>query len=695
MTFLYCSQGHENQMGSRFCYQCGEKLAGLGGNGIYPGVILSDRYAIVRELGHGGFGRTYLAEDTNRFREPCVLKEFAPQLQEAEALQKAEELFEREAGVLYKLQHSQIPRFRELFRVTVQGKASLFLVQDYIEGQTYHALLEARRLQGYYFSEAEVTQLLLQILPVLGYIHASGVIHRDISPDNLIQRSTDGLPVLIDFGGVKRVAAVVASQFSEASYPSSQNRVPTRLGKAGYAPEEQMQSGAVFPHSDLYALAVTVLVLLTGKEPQDLIDSYNLTWNWRSEISLSPGLANVLDRMLARLPGDRYQSAYEVLQALNWGATDPVYATTPSTPHYPQPEKTLAVTPQAPVAGGVTPGITYAPTMPPATVQRSGSGFWRIPLLLLLLAGASGLGWWGARSWLSSQREQPTPKPTVTVTQAPVEPETTYSPEEQARKKALGERREALGIDYQFYIRLVNELFYEKYPAQQGRTLTEDPKDANLRADWDGIAAQLLDKLESLSPEARSRLGQYNPKSLEQAKADVNKLRLGSAALYDLADVKFFRLFPEQRERNFLEQPIGQVWQGIVADELKALQSGTALERIEFVAGTNGRQVNGTLQPGEGKAFTANLKKDQLLQLNLQAPDQSTLLSVYPPKAPPVLLEDSTEVRWSSKLPQTGYYEFVVVSTASKPIEYQLEITAADSSSPDNPPPLPSPEPTN
>jgi serine/threonine protein kinase, bacterial len=694
MTFLYCSQGHENQMGSRFCYQCGEKLAGPAGNGIYPGVILSDRYAIVRELGHGGFGRTYLAEDTNRFREPCVLKEFAPQLQATEALQKAEELFEREAGVLYKLQHSQIPRFRELFRVTVQGKASLFLVQDYIEGQTYHALLEARRLQGYYFSEAEVTQLLLQILPVLGYIHASGVIHRDISPDNLIQRSADGLPVLIDFGGVKRVAAVVASQFSEASYPSSQNRVPTRLGKAGYAPEEQMQSGAVFPHSDLYALAVTVLVLLTGKEPQDLIDSYNLTWNWRSEISLSPGLANVLDRMLARLPNDRYQSAYEVLQALNWGASDPVYAATPPTPNpYTQPEKTLAVAPQPPVAGGG--GITYAPTMPPVAAKQPSTGLWRVPLLLLLLAGASGLGWWGARNWLDAQRQQPVPKPTVAVTQAPVEPETTYSPEEQARKKTLGDRREALGIDYQFYIRLVNQLFYEQYPAQQGRTLTEDPKDAALRADWDGIAAQLLDKLENLSPEARSRLGEYNQKSLEQAKVEVNKLRLGSAALYDLADIKFFRLFPEQREQDFLNQPIGQVWQGFVTDELKALQSGTALERIEFVTGTNGRQVSGTLKPGEGKAFTANLKKDQLLQLNLQAPDRSTLLSIYPPKAPPVLLEDSPDMRWSGKLSQSGYYEFVVVSTASKSIEYQLEIIAADSASPENPPDLPSPAPTN
>ena len=270
-----------------------------------------ERYRIVRQLGHGGFGRTYLAEDINRFSEPCVLKEFAPQIQTTYILEKAEELFEREAGVLYKLQHPQIPRFRELFRVNLDGKEYIFLVQDYVEGQTYRALLDARKLEGLQFNEAEVTQMLLQLLPVLEYIHSLGVIHRDISPENLILRSSDWLPVLIDFGGVKQVAATVASQQSSvAPIP------PTLLGKLGYAPEEQMRLGAAYPHSDLYALAATVLVLLTGKEPQELIDGHTLTWVWRREIRLSPMLGNVLDRMLQPRQSDRYQSAHQVLLAL-------------------------------------------------------------------------------------------------------------------------------------------------------------------------------------------------------------------------------------------------------------------------------------------------------------------------------------------------------------------------------------------
>jgi serine/threonine protein kinase, bacterial len=188
MAPLYCSKGHENSSENRFCRLCGEKLTQPISQNVELGMVMGGRYRIVRELGHGGFGRTYLSEDLNRFNESCVLKEFAPQVQGTYALQKAEELFEREAGILYKLQHAQIPRFREMFRVKQGNKGGLFLVQDYVIGQTYHALLEGCKRQGVRFSEVEVTQLLLQLLPVLEYIHSLGVIHRDISPDNLILR---------------------------------------------------------------------------------------------------------------------------------------------------------------------------------------------------------------------------------------------------------------------------------------------------------------------------------------------------------------------------------------------------------------------------------------------------------------------------------------------------------------------------
>ncbi|NES91944.1 MAG: hypothetical protein F6K13_23455 [Okeania sp. SIO2B9] len=116
------------------------------------------------------------------------------------------------------------------------------------------------------------------------------------------------MPVLIDFGVVKELATKVQSSHLAAPL--------TNVGKFGYAPWEQIQLGRATANSDLYALAVTVVVLLTGKEPQQLIDQTTLTWNWQRWVAVSLGLAEVINRMLSHQPGDRYQSVTEVDQAL-------------------------------------------------------------------------------------------------------------------------------------------------------------------------------------------------------------------------------------------------------------------------------------------------------------------------------------------------------------------------------------------
>ena len=692
----YCSKGHENPPGSRFCLQCGEKLEKSVNKGIYPGLTLGDRYRLVRQLGQGGFGRTYLAEDTNRFSEPCVLKEFAPQVQGTYALQKAEELFEREAGVLYKLQHLQIPRFRELFRVNVEGIGYLFLVQDYVEGQTYYALLEARKQQKLRFNEAECTAFLLQILPVLEYIHLMGVIHRDISPDNLILRSSDQLPVLIDFGGVKQVAATVASQFNQPVAGSPSSPV-TLLGKPGYAPPEQMQMGTVYPHSDLYALAVTVLVLLTGKEPQELIDDYTLSWNWRREVNLS-SIGAVLDKMLSPRRGDRYQSAHQVLEALTSNLAAPGSA--PTQPSGLPTQATLAVAPSPHRAKSKNSQQFVARVPAPTPGQPSNSSFTpgKILLVLLLLTGAAGVGWWAGNRWIQSRstlprqnQTSPHTSPSSTVTKTP-EPKPTlpYPTQEDERRQALFSRGKELGIDEDFLFAgrgLVNQVFYSQHPERRQRPLTNASLDADLRSQWYKTADTLLDTLDvQLSPEARRQLGRYTASSRDRAAAEVNKQYVSSRALNDLTDAAFFQLFP-QPDNNFINQPIGQVWQAIAADKVKAIVAGTALERIVFDAGSTSKDESGTLKPGEGKIYIAELAKEQLMKLDLQANSQ-VLLSVYSPTRKTKILEDSTERAWSGELPEQGFYEFVVVSTASEPVDYQLNVTA------ENPTPVPSLEPS-
>ena len=267
------------------------------------GIVLGDRYRIVEQIGQGGFGRTYLAEDTHRYDEKCVLKEFAPLVENDQDLYKAEELFEREAGILYKLKHEQIPQFKALLRTKIDGKKLLFLIQEYIAGKTYYELAKRRGK----FTESEAIDLIVELSPVLRYIHEQDLIHRDISPDNLIFRQTDGKPVLIDFGCVKLAANAVSR---------SQGNLITLIGKKGYAPEEQIRNGKAFPNSDFYALAATVVVLLTGKQPDVLYDTHRGIWQWEKEVKVSPHFAKVLHKMLAYKPRDRYQNASEVLAAL-------------------------------------------------------------------------------------------------------------------------------------------------------------------------------------------------------------------------------------------------------------------------------------------------------------------------------------------------------------------------------------------
>jgi serine/threonine-protein kinase len=270
-------------------------------------LILRDRYLPIKLLATGGFGAAFLAidRDTPRMRQ-CVVKQFQPSgnLTE-EALEKSRILFTQEAGVLEEIgnEHQQIPKLFAFFTITVpnlkinKSEQFFYLVQEYISGQT---LEEELAKQGN-FSELKILKILREILPVLQFIHDKGIIHRDIKPSNII-RHYDGRLFLLDFGAVKLIANTSSSS--------------TGIYSLGFAPPEQMQGNQVFPSTDLYALAVTLITLLTGKEANKLFDAYTNQWQWRSQISVNPRLAAILDRMLLSAANQRFQSAQEVLEAL-------------------------------------------------------------------------------------------------------------------------------------------------------------------------------------------------------------------------------------------------------------------------------------------------------------------------------------------------------------------------------------------
>jgi len=272
-----------------FCQRCGSKL------------VLQERYRGVRVIGEGGFGRTFLAVDEQRLDTPCVIKQFLPQQSGSAALEKATELFKQEAFRLRDLgKHSHIPDLLAFF----PQEGRLYLVQEFIEGKN---LLDELEQKGK-FSESEVKQILVELLPILQFVHDNKVIHRDIKPENIIRSSQTGALFLIDFGVSKEVGGSVLS------------RVGTITGTLGYAPPEQMR-GKVFTNSDLYSLAVTCIRLLTGCFQKDagddlIFDSMRMQWIWKQYVSVSQELEIVLDKMLQDIPVNRFQSATEVLSAL-------------------------------------------------------------------------------------------------------------------------------------------------------------------------------------------------------------------------------------------------------------------------------------------------------------------------------------------------------------------------------------------
>lgn len=379
---------------------------------IPQGAFLRDRYIIRKVIGQGGMGRTYIAEDTERFNEFCVLKEFIPISQSPDIISKAKELFQREASTLYQIRHPQVPEFRATF----EAEGRLFLVQDYVEGRSYRELLSERRRGGQLFTEAEVVTLLKQVLPILEYLHDREIIHRDISPENLMLRSTDRKPVLIDFGVVKEAATQLQSHLG---LPQS-----TVAGKPGYAPPEQLQTGHAYASSDLYALAVTVVVLLTGKEPQDLFDRDNLTWQWQRFAPVSTDLAKILSRMLSYKPAQRFSSAEEVLDALEGAPLSEI--------------KTVAVgrQPTSEVLAGLSEKTVYAPSSPrpkkkskPPSSPRSGQGGGINIFLGALLVLISGIASWAIASAIFERSKPSTPTPrAVDNNSSPTAPAVTPPP---------------------------------------------------------------------------------------------------------------------------------------------------------------------------------------------------------------------------------------------------------------------------
>lgn len=264
--------------------------------------LLNNRYRILQTIGRGGFGETFLATDTHMPSErQCVIKQLKPAIQPPEVWVK--ERFQREAAILEELgeNNHQIPR---LYAYFTEG-GDFYLVQEWIAGIN----LKQKLTTSGPLTEAEVTDILLKLLPVLEYTHKHKIIHRDLKPENIILREGDLFPVLIDFGAVKEAIITLGNQ--------NHSSLSISIGTPGYMSSEQAAGRPVYS-SDLYSLGLTAIYLLTGKTPQELeIDSQTGEILWRQQApNIHSNLASVIDRSIRFHPRDRFQSAQEMLQAL-------------------------------------------------------------------------------------------------------------------------------------------------------------------------------------------------------------------------------------------------------------------------------------------------------------------------------------------------------------------------------------------
>jgi serine/threonine protein kinase len=273
------------------------------------GKVLQGRYQIVQILGTGVFGQTYIAVDIETPESyKCVVKQLKVTSSQPSYLQTLRLNFLSETQTLkYLGHHKQIPELIDCF----EENERFYLVQEFIEGHGLTAELPTKDNSDYLWTENEVVEFLRDVLGILKFVHSQGVIHCDVKPENLIRRADDGRLVLIDFGSIQPVD--FQSQEEEEVLPIY--RIP--VTSLGYIPPEQF-IGQTQPNSDIYALGMIAIQALTGSAPLQLkVEPHSNQILWRSSNTpVSDYLAAILSQMVCYNSEDRFQSASEVLKAL-------------------------------------------------------------------------------------------------------------------------------------------------------------------------------------------------------------------------------------------------------------------------------------------------------------------------------------------------------------------------------------------
>lgn len=363
------------------------------------GKLVRDRYQIIQILNAEGFCHTYLAKDTHLHPSiTCIVKHFQSISDHPESLATLRGLFIREVEALKRLgDYDRVPRLLDEF----EENQEFYLVQEFVVGNPLSTELFPRQQ----WRESQVIELLEEILLILEFIHSHGLIHRDIQPSNIIRRQQDNRLVLVDFGSVKQAwMRVVTNQGKTSSNYFLSGPATIAIGTAGYMPTEQAQ-GRPRPNSDIYALGIIGVQALTGLNPTQFTqNSETGEISWQDQRQVSPGLANVLNKIICYHYRDRYQSATEALQALQPLVKKQVFS----------PRVVTKITPKP------NPGTADSGKELEAQAERHNKAFLSKPTLLIGgLTGGIAAILVIAGNYYFTRSPQPTPEQTPSVAPSP------------------------------------------------------------------------------------------------------------------------------------------------------------------------------------------------------------------------------------------------------------------------------------
>ena len=435
-TQTLCVGCMENDSGLPECPTCGRPfdLPPRSPLQLRPRTLLHEQYLIGRALGDGGFGITYLSWDLG-LESRLAIKEYMPNgvagrsggeskvvpytEQTKQEFEWGLDRFLEEARVLKKFSnHPGIVSVDTVFK----DNGTAYLVMEFLDGVTFEEFLVRR---GGKITFETAMRVVLPSMDALAAVHAEGILHRDISPDN-IYLTRAGKVKLIDFGAARNALG-------------QKSRNLSIILKEGYAPEEQYRaSGIQGPWTDVYAMAATLYHAITGRIPQPALDRQaqdKLQWPSQLQIQIEPRIEAALMKALSIKASDRFQSMEDFKAALTGGATTYAPAAMPvaaaaipmQAANYapPPPPPPIAPPTQAQVPPSYVPP-THVPATQAGPPPASSPAKWlwlMIPLVAMLIGGAVLLTIFLPKLWHKENVIVAAPAPTVDNTPIPQNPD--------------------------------------------------------------------------------------------------------------------------------------------------------------------------------------------------------------------------------------------------------------------------------